>query len=72
MADDRSAFIKQAIPAMLLFRDRITYDPKALNGLPMNVTTGGGPPADTPRISAAQLPKPASCAMTVRASSSCR
>lgn len=44
MSDERGQYIKQAIPAMMLFKDRITYDPAALNGLPKNTTTGGGPP----------------------------
>lgn len=44
LSDDRGQYIKQAIPAMMLYRDQITYDPAALNGLPKNTTTGGGPP----------------------------
>ncbi|MFO0741764.1 MAG: hypothetical protein U0270_38060 [Labilithrix sp.] len=44
MSDERGQYIKQAIPAMMLNKDRISYDPAALNGLPKNFTTGGGPP----------------------------
>lgn len=44
LSDERGQYIKQAIPPMLRYRDRITYDPGALNGLPKNTTTGGGPP----------------------------
>ncbi|MBX3227605.1 MAG: hypothetical protein KIT84_14720 [Labilithrix sp.] len=42
MADERAVYIKQAIPAQMLYRDRITYDPNALSGLPINTTAGKG------------------------------
>lgn len=42
MADERALFIKQAIPAQMLYRDRITYDEGAINGLPINTTVGKG------------------------------
>jgi hypothetical protein len=46
LADDRSAFLAQSIPPMMAFRDRLTYDRDALNGIPKNLTTGtGGAPA---------------------------
>lgn len=47
MADDRGQYIKEAIPAMMTFKDQISYDPNSINGLPKNLTNGGGPP-DSP------------------------
>jgi hypothetical protein len=47
LADDRSLHLSKALPALLSFRDRVTYDPGAINGLPINLTTGGSVP-ETP------------------------
>jgi hypothetical protein len=49
MSDDRAQYIKEAIPPMMLDKDRITYDPANINGLPINTTSGKGAGApDTP------------------------
>ncbi len=48
MADERAALLQKALPPLLLFRDRISYDRRALNGLPVNLTTGTGGPPETP------------------------
>ena len=43
--DDRAQYITEALPAMMLNNDRLSYDPKAINANPLNLTTGGGPPS---------------------------
>jgi hypothetical protein len=48
LADDRAAFLRDALPPMLSFRDRLTYDRNALNGIPKNLTNGTGGAPDTP------------------------
>jgi hypothetical protein len=48
LGDERSALLQRALPPLLSFRDRITYDRNALNGLPVNLTTGKGGAPETP------------------------
>jgi hypothetical protein len=47
LADDRAKYLTTALPPLLKFRDRMSYDRQALNGLPINLTTGKGGPPET-------------------------
>lgn len=48
MADQRSLLLPKVLPPLLSYRDRLTYDRRALNGLPVNITTSSGGPPETP------------------------
>ncbi len=48
LADERAKHLATALPPLLRFKDRMTYDRLALNGLPVNRTTGKGGPPETP------------------------
>lgn len=48
MGDDRAALLSKALPPMLMFKDRLTYDRQSINAPPVNAVTGKAGPPEIP------------------------